>query len=194
MSSRGDSYACSKMALNARLVILGVWPWWLIACSGPRPDPGPHAGRKRPTPAAETLATVPAPAPAAPTAPGPAAAIQAASGLGGMWSLRSDSPRRIGPILDLAIDSATGTGFRVRVAFLLQGDVGLDTARFEPTRGRVDPDSAVHLVVKLREQAQPVGEMSGRWAGDTIRLRVYRWAGEDQMGRGINWFLVRQHP
>ncbi len=119
---------------------------------------------------------------------------QAATGLGGVWSLRSDSPRRIGPILDLALDSASGAGFRVRVAFLLQGDVGLDTARFEPTRGRVDPDSTVHLVVKLREQAQPVGEMSGRWAGDTIRLRMYRWGGEDQTARGVNWFLVRQRP
>jgi hypothetical protein len=178
-----------KMLLRARLVILGISPWWLIGCGGPpQPHPGLDTGAERPAPAPEAVATSSARASVAP------GTTQAATGLDGVWSLRSDSPRRIGPILDLAIDSASGAGFRVRVAFLLQGDVGLDTARFEPTRGRVDPDRTVSFVVKLREQASPLGEMTGRWDGDTIRLSTYRWAGEDQTARGVNWFLVRQRP
>lgn len=98
----------------------------------------------------------------------------------------------MGPRLELAVDSVAGPTFRVRVAFLMQGNVGIEQSLFEPTVGRMDADGAVLLTVKLREQVEPMGEMSGVLAGDTIRLRTYRWAGEDQTAGGTRWLLVKQ--
>jgi len=98
----------------------------------------------------------------------------------------------MGPRLELAIDSVVGAGFRVSVAFLMQGNVGIEQSLFEPTRGRVDADGLVYLTVKARAQAEPMGEMAGVLARDTLRLRTYRWAGEDQTASGTRWLLVKQ--
>ena len=117
---------------------------------------------------------------------------QAPAGLAGSWALRAEDGRRRGPILELAIDSLAGPGFRVSLAFLMQGNVGIEQSLFEPTRGRVDADGVVHLTVKARAQAESMGEMSGVLGQDTIRLSTYRWAGEDQTAGGARWLLVKQ--
>jgi hypothetical protein len=78
------------------------------------------------------------------------------------------------------------------MAFLMQGNVGIEQSLFEPTRGRVDADGVVYLTVKARAEAEPMGEMSGVLARDTIRLSTYRWAGVDQTAGGARWLLVKQ--
>lgn len=155
----------------------------LVGCGGSRrPVRAPAGGEQRgAVPAAETTLVSPA----------AGAAQQAPARLAGSWALRAEAEQRRGPILELAIDSVAGPSFRVRVAFLMQGDVGIEQSLFEPTRGRVDADGVVYLTVKAREQVEPMGEMTGTLAGDTIRLRTYRWAGEDQTAAGTRWLLVR---
>jgi hypothetical protein len=117
-----------------------------------------------------------------------------AAALEGSWSLRTVEPNRRGPRLQLAIDSASGSTFRVRVAFLMQGDVGLDPSRFEPTRGEIAPDGTVHLTIQVEGRAEPAGELAGTLAGtgDTIRLGTYQWGGANQAAAGIHWLLVRE--
>ncbi len=99
---------------------------------------------------------------------------------------------RRGPLLELAFDSVVGPTFRVRVAFLMQGNVGIEPSQFEPSLGHVDAQGVVQLTVRAREQAESMGEMSGLLVRDTIRLRTYRWAGEDQTAGGTRWLLVKQ--
>jgi len=155
----------------------------LVGCGGsPRPAAVPAGGEQRGTaPAAETT----------PASPAAGVALQAPAGLAGSWALRAEGQERRGPILELAIDSVAGPSFRVRVAFLMQGNVGIEQSLFEPTRGRLDAGGMVYLTVKAREQTEPMGQMTGTLAGDTIRLRTYRWAGEDQTAGGTRWLLVR---
>jgi hypothetical protein len=121
----------------------------------------------------------------APTQRSPAASLE------GSWVLHTLEPGRRGPRLQLAIDSARGTTFRVRVAFLMQGDVGLDPARFAPTPGAVAPDGTVHLTIQLTGRGEPEGELVGTLVGDTIRLGTFRWGGVDQAA-GTHWLLVRE--
>jgi hypothetical protein len=115
-----------------------------------------------------------------------------AGALVGSWVLRTLESSRRGPRLQLAIDSARGTTFRVRVAFLMQGDVGLDPTRFEATRGEITPDGMVHLTIQLRGRAEPEGELAGTLAGDTIRLGTFQWGNADQAATGVHWLLVRE--
>lgn len=147
-----------------------------------RPAAMPAAGEQRPTVSASGTA------PATPAAATP----QAPPELAGTWSLRAQGQTRRGPMLELTLDSLAGSTFRVRVAFLMQGDVGIEPSQFEPTVGRVSPGGRVHLTVKARGQEDPMGQMVGALARDTIRLHAYRWAGEDQTARGTRWLLVRQ--
>lgn len=156
----------------------------LAGCGGgQRPATPPGGGQAQTVAAADTEVANPTLTTSAPQAP---------ANLAGSWSLRTEDRARLGPRLELAIDSLTGSAFRVRVAFLMQGNVGIEQSYFEPTRGRLDADGTIHLSVKMREQAEPMGEMSGTMAGDTIRLRIYRWAGEDQTTGGTRWLLVKQ--
>lgn len=156
----------------------------LAGCGGgQRPETLPTGGEIQTDSAADS-----ATASLAVAASGP----QAPAGLAGSWSLRAEGGTRRGPMLELAIDSLAGPSFRVSVAFLMQGNVGIEPSLFEPTRGRVDADGVLYLTVKARAQAEPMGEMSGVLARDTIRLRTYRWAGEDQTGGGTRWLLVKQ--
>jgi len=157
------------------------------ACGGPRPATQAATPASRPAAAADSTA-------AAHTArvPTPAQPPQAAA-LKGSWSLRAVEPTRRGPRLQLTIDSASGSTFRVRVAFLMQGDVGLDPTRFEPTRGEITPDGTVHLTIQLKGRTEPTGELAGTLAatGDTIRLGTYQWSGANQAAGGTHWLLVR---
>ncbi len=155
----------------------------LAACSGQSRTPSPEAAAQaRALAAADSALTGPTRAPAS----------QAAADLAGSWALRNEARTRRGPLLELAIDSVTGSTFRVRVAFLMSGNVGIEPTRFEPTSGTVSPDHVVCLSVKMLEQAEPLGELSGTLARDTIRIHTFRWAGEDQTAGGIRWLLVKQ--
>jgi hypothetical protein len=188
--------SCGAAVLRALLAV-GA----LVACGKPRPvtqgaSPSAAApvsdaaladstaGRGRPTGSVA--------APHAALAPAGAQRLPA-DGLEGSWVLRTLEPSRRGPRLQLAIDSTSGATFRVRVAFLMQGDVGLDPARFEPTRGEVAADGTVHLTIQLKGRAEPEGQLSGTLAGDTIRLAAFRWAGVDQAAGDVHWLLVREH-
>ncbi len=119
---------------------------------------------------------------------------QAPANLAGSWALRTEDHTRRGPLLELVIDSVTGAAFRVRVAFLMSGDVGIDPTRFESSPGTVDQGGVVSFSVKLGAQAEPVGQLSGTLGQDTIRLNRFRWAGEDQTAGGKRWLLVKQPP
>jgi hypothetical protein len=46
--------------------------------------------------------------------------------------------------------------------------------------------------VKMRDQSDSLGQMAGHLGRDTIRLRAFRWAGEDQMTGGARWLMVRE--
>lgn len=173
------------MSRTVPVISLLVSATALPGCGGgqrPAATP-PGGGQAHTVPAADTTAAAPAVVASAPQAP---------ANLAGSWALRVQDRTRRGPLLELAIDSVTGSAFRVRVAFLMQGNVGIEQSLFEPTLGRVDADGTLHLTVKARAQAEPMGEMSGVLAGDTIRLRSYRWAGEDQTAGGTRWLLVKQ--
>lgn len=97
----------------------------------------------------------------------------------------------MGPILELVIDSVSAAGFRVRIGFLLQGDVVIEPSRFEPAWGARSADT-VRFGLRLRGQQEDMGQFQGVLARDTIRLARFRWAGEDQTARGLEWYLVRQ--
>jgi hypothetical protein len=187
--------SCGAAPLRALLAVAV-----LVACGKPRPvthsaSPSPAAAvpdstladstarRARPTDSAAVAHAALAPAPMQRS---PADALE------GSWVLRTLEPSRRGPRLQLAIDSASGATFRVRVAFLMQGDVGLDPARFEPTRGQIAPDGMVHLTIQLKGRAGPEGELAGTLAGDTIRLGTFQWAGVNQAAGDVHWLLVRE--
>jgi len=156
----------------------------LAACGGgPRPATRPGGGP------AQTVAVTDSPA-GNPTLA--SSATQAAANLAGSWALRAEDRVRRGPLLELAIDSVTGWTFRVRVAFLMSGNVGIDPTRFETTSGTVSPDGLVRFTVTMRDQTEPVGQLSGTLEQDTIRLHTFRWAGEDQTAGGVRWLLVKQ--
>jgi hypothetical protein len=176
-------YLNGKMPSRSRTVIpLLLHTVLLAGCGGgQRPGTLPAGGEHQADSAADSAASLSI-----------AAGPQAPASLAGSWGLRADGGTRRGPILELAIDSLAGPTFRVSMAFLMQGNVGIEQSLFEPTRGRVDADGVVYLTVKARAQAEPMGEMSGVLARDTIRLRTYRWAGEDQTAGGTRWLLVKQ--
>lgn len=154
----------------------------LAACGGgQRPETRLAGGGRETDSAADST-------PSLSVADGP----QAPESLAGSWALRTEGGTRRGPILELVIDSLLGPSFRVSLAFLMQGDVGIEQSLFEPTRGRVDADGVIHLTVKAGAEAEPMGEMSGVLARDTIRLSTYRWAGVDQTAGGARWLLVKQ--
>ncbi len=174
----------------------------VAACGNPRPatqaaSPAPGApaatdtirtDSAAPNPGvADTAAAHAVPAPARAQRP-PAAALE------GSWFLRTVEPNRRGPRLQLAVDSVSDSTFRVRVAFLMQGDVGLDPSRFEPTRGAIAPDGTVHLSIRLKGRTEPTGTLVGVLVatGDTIRLGTYQWGGANQAAGGVHWLLVRE--
>jgi hypothetical protein len=157
-----------------------------VACGNPRPATETATPASSPATATDSTA-----APPAARGPTPAQSPQAAA-LEGSWSLRTVEPNRRGPRLQLHIDSASGSTFRVRVAFLMQGDVGLDPTRFTPTRGEIGADGVVHLTIQRTDRAEPSGELFGTLAGDTIHLRRYQWGGADQAAGGVHWLLVRE--
>ena len=165
----------------------------LLACGTPHaatraasPVPGATDATVADSAARSTRAVEPA-APSR-TQRTPAAALE------GSWSLRTVEPRRGGPRLQLAIDSASDSTFRVRVAFLMQGDVGLDPTRFEPTRGSIAADGTVRLTIQIKGRPAPVARLAGTLAGtgDTIRLRRYESGGADLTAGGVHWLLVRE--
>lgn len=129
--------------------------------------------------------------PGAPTPAVTAPGTQAAN-LGGSWALRAGDGTRRGPLLELVIDSVGSSAFRVRVTFLMSGDVGIDPGRFQPTAGTVGPTGVVRFALSMRDQTEPLGEMSGTVERDTIRLQTFKWAGEDQTAGGTRWLLVKQ--
>jgi hypothetical protein len=109
----------------------------------------------------------------------------------GTWELRALNRERTGMLLQLALDSASGRAFRTRVGFLMQGDMGIDTANFAPTPGRVTATGAIHIEVGNKRGAPP-GVIVGRATRDTIYVAEFVWGGEDQMRGGTQWVLVRQ--
>ncbi len=173
------------MTTRAQIVIsLWVCGTALAGCGGRSRSPSPQTAAQAQALAAADSALA-SPTPAAP-------ARQAPASLAGSWALRTEDPTRRGPLLELAIDSVTGSVFQVRVAFFMSGNVGIDPARFEARAGTVSPDGVVRFSLKMREQAEPLAEMSGTMGRDTIRLHTFRWAGEDQTAGRTRWLLVRQ--
>lgn len=155
----------------------------LAGCGGAqRPATPPGSGQAQAAAAPDTGGVNPARVTAA----------QAPAGLVGSWALRTAAGTRRGPLLELVIDSVTASTFRVRVAFLMSGDVGIDPTRFESSPGTIDQGGVVSFSVKMVVQAEPVGRLSGTLGQDTIRLNHFRWAGEDQTAGGTRWLLVKQ--
>lgn len=154
----------------------------LVACRG---------ASRTPSPESEQRALALAAAESALAHPISAHVSQQAASLTGSWALRMEGRTGPGPLLELVLDSVTATTFRARVTFLMSGNVGIDPNRFESTRGSVG-DGLVRFSVKMREQADSLGHMEGVLGQDTIRLRVFRWAGEDQTAGGARWLLIRQ--
>ena len=109
----------------------------------------------------------------------------------GSWALRALNRERVGRLLQLALDSASGQSFRTRVTLLMQGDVGIDPAGFTPTAGSITADGAIRIEIRNTRGAPP-GFIVGRVAGDTIHLLEFSWGGEDQMVGGTRWALVRE--
>ena len=163
-----------------------------LACGGPRP------ATQAATPAAgapiSADSTVRDSVPAARAAVPGAAQRSPAAALAGSWTLRAVEPGGRGPRLQLAIDSAGDSTFRVRVTFLMQGDVGIDPTRFEPTRGEIAPDGTIHLTIRIAGRAEPTGRLAGTLAeaGDTIRLETFQWSGTNQVAGDVHWVLVRE--
>lgn len=155
----------------------------LAACHGASRSPSPQDTQQ-----AQALAA----AESALAHPISAHVSQQAAGLTGAWALRLMGQTGRGPLLELALDSVTAKTFRVRVTFLMSGNMGIDPARFEPTTGSVAPDGLLRFSVKMREQSDSLGQMAGVLGQDTIRLRAFRWSGEDQTAGGARWILVRQ--
>jgi hypothetical protein len=109
----------------------------------------------------------------------------------GTWELRASNRERTPLLLQLVLDSASGRAFRTRVGFLMQGDMGIDTANFVPTPGRVAATGAIHIEVGNSRGAPP-GVIVGRATRDTIYVTEFIWGGEDQARGGTRWMLVRQ--
>jgi hypothetical protein len=172
------------MMLRAGAVIpLFAWTALLTACHGRSRPPSPEgAQRARALAAADSALAYPT----------SARVSRQAANLSGAWALRVEGQTGRGPLLELALDSVTATTFRVRVMFLMSGNVGIDPARFETTTGTVARDGSLRLSVKMREQSDSLGQMAGTLGQDTIRLGAFRWAGEDQMAGGVRWVLVRE--
>jgi hypothetical protein len=172
------------MMLRARAAapLLG-WTALIMAC---------HGGSRPPSPEGAQRARALAAADSALARPVSAQLSQQVANLTGAWALRVKGQTGRGPLLELALDSVTATTFRVRVTFLMSGNVGIDPARFETTTGTVAGDGSVHLSVKMRAQSDSLGQMAGVLGQDTIRLRAFRWAGENQMTGGMRWVLVRE--
>jgi len=155
----------------------------LVAC---------HAASHRPSPDNAQRAQALAAADSALAHPISAHVSQQAAGLTGTWALRQEGRTGRGPLLELAFDSVTATSFRARVTFLMSGNVGIDPSRFESTTGSLARDGLLRLGVKMRQQPDSLGQMAGILGQDTIRLRAFRWAGEDQTAGGARWMLIRQ--
>ncbi|HWP37689.1 MAG TPA: hypothetical protein VNL18_09095 [Gemmatimonadales bacterium] len=114
-----------------------------------------------------------------------------AAHVAGAWELRALNRERTGTLLQLVLDSASGHAFRTRVAFLMQGDMGIDTAAFVATPGRVTATGAIRIEVGNKRGAPP-GVIVGRATRDTIYVVEFIWGGEDRMQSGTQWVLVRQ--
>lgn len=127
--------------------------------------------------------------PAASSAAMPAAQAQ---GVVGNWVLRRTDDQPQGTRLELVLDSAVGATFRARIAFLMQGNVGIDPSVFGAGRGDISTDSIVRVELGFTTPTPPA-RLGGPLAGDTIRLTEFVWAGEDQLRTGTPWVLVRQH-
>lgn len=196
MTTYHNHHVSSGAALLRTLLAVAA----LAACGKPRPamqgaPPSPPAAvpdsnladsTAPRTGATDSAAAARAALTHVPMQPSPARALV------GSWVLRTLEPGRRGPRLQLAIDSASGRTFRVRVAFLMQGDVGLDPTRFEATRGEIAPDGMVHLTIQLKGRTAPEGELAGTLAGDTIRLGTFHWGGANQATTSVHWLLVRE--
>lgn len=115
---------------------------------------------------------------------------QAAS-VAGYWALRRTDSLWPGMQLELLFDSIAGSSFRARIAFLMQGDMGLDTSRFEPALGSIRPDSMLSVTFRAG-LADLANRLSGKVRGDTIALTEFLWAGENWLRSGAPWVLVRE--
>ena len=151
-----------------------------------------HSASRPPSPEAAQRAQALAAADSALAHPISAHVSQHAAGLTGAWALRVENQTGRGPLLELTLDSVTATTFRVRVTFLMSGNMGIDPTRFESTTGSLAKDGVVRFGVKMRDQPDSLGQITGLLGQDTIRLRAFRWAGEDQTAGGTRWLLVRQ--
>jgi hypothetical protein len=172
------------MNISARPVI----PWLASAAL----LAGCHSASRLPSPEAAQRALALAAAESALAHPISAHVSQQAAGLTGAWALRQEGQTGRGPLLEVTLDSVTATTFRARVTFLMSGNVGIDPTRFESTTGSLGRDGLVRFSVKMQEQSDSLGQMTGVLGRDTIRLRAFRWAGEDQAAGGARWLLVRQ--
>lgn len=119
------------------------------------------------------------------------ACLVQAVAVAGTWALRSPdgSP---GLRLELIFDSTAGSSFRARVAFLMQGDVGMDPSLWQPGRGEIEGDTLIRVELRATSASVPPSRIVGRLAGDTIVIRELVWAGEDRAAGGRRWILVRQ--
>lgn len=116
--------------------------------------------------------------------------VQAES-IAGYWVLRRADAAPQGMQLDLLFDSLVGSSFRARVAFLMQGNLGLDASWFAPTVGTIVADSTVRLTFSgARRELE--NRLAGKLRGDTIALTEFLWAGENWLRGGASWVLVRE--
>ncbi len=111
--------------------------------------------------------------------------------IAGYWVLRRADAGLQGMQLELLFDSLAGSSFRARIAFLMQGNVGLDASWFAPTVGTVVRDRTVKLTFSS-ERRELENRLVGKLRGDTIALTEFLWAGEDWLRGGASWVLVRE--
>ncbi|GBD32821.1 hypothetical protein HRbin33_01795 [bacterium HR33] len=126
-----------------------------------------------------------------PPSPGISSRSEQAEAIAGYWVLRRADAAPQGMQLELLFDSIAGFGFRARITFLMQGDVGLDASLFGPGAGSIRPDSTVSVIFS-GPRSELGNRLSGKVRGDTIALAEFLWAGEDWLRSGRRWVLVRQ--
>ncbi len=149
--------------------LLGTVCWALTACG--TPPPRDAASRAQPVDTTQTSSPV------------------------GRWTLEV-SPEPAMPthrlLMELRIDSVTGTRVFGALTHYLAGDVGIDPSAFPKFEGRVDEQGFITLRIGHEDPAISGFVLAGRLGGDTVPLDLFVVGPDTASGRDREWRLVRQ--
>ena len=110
----------------------------------------------------------------------------------GTWSLesvpRGTSPGRM--MLDLRIDSVTGTQLHGQLVHYFAGDVGADAATFPRLEGEIRDDSLVHIAIHAAARPNAGFLFTGVVRADTIALTTFVVGPDTVSGHDRRWRLV----